>query len=161
GRLKVEINWAWQEGISSSIRLGVTALNASPRQVDAAVFLRTRQAPAFDAIEALLAAYEAGRGPVIAGNAERNGQRRLGPPTLIHRRLFPELLRLHGAQGLERVMRRHQALLDTRVAGHSNPRDGSARDRPEGQYEGSTHTPLRQPRSHGDRGPARSATAGR
>ncbi|HET7369454.1 MAG TPA: NTP transferase domain-containing protein [Gammaproteobacteria bacterium] len=161
GRLKVVINWAWQEGISSSIRQGITALDASPRQVNAAVFMRTRQAPVADAIESLLDAYEAGRGPVIASPNQRSGQPLYSPPALIHRKLFPDLLRLQGAQGLEHIMRRYHALPDTRAARYSKARDGSARNYRGDKYESSTHTPLRRPRSHGNRGSAGSATAGR
>ncbi|HET6654996.1 MAG TPA: NTP transferase domain-containing protein [Gammaproteobacteria bacterium] len=158
GRLKVVVNWAWQEGISSSIRQGVTALDASPRRVDAAIFVRTRLAPAAGVIEGLVAAYQAGRGPVVASPNQRTGY---GLPTLVHRKLFPELLRLHGAQGLEHVIQRHHPRPGTFSAQHSKARYRIARDYIGGKHEGSTHTSLRRPRSHGDRGSASPATAGR
>lgn len=107
GRLKVVINWSCREGASSSIRQGVTNLQDSPRHVEAATFVRARRTPNAGAIRELVSTYDSGRMPVVASRRADPAQPAVDAPVLFHRSLFGDLLRLHGEQGLTRVIHRH------------------------------------------------------
>lgn len=146
GRLKVVVNWAWQEGISSSIRQGLTALEASPRPVDGAIFMRTWLAPPPGAIEQLLAAHKRGQDhAIVASRYEACA----GLPALFDRRLFPELMRLRGGESLARIIRRYES----RGGATYGYRGDESRE-----YR-NTPFPLRRVRRHDAGGSARS-TAG-
>ncbi|HET6726328.1 MAG TPA: NTP transferase domain-containing protein [Gammaproteobacteria bacterium] len=147
GRLKVVVNWAWQEGVSSSIRQGLTALEASPREVDSAIFMRTWLAPPPGAIKRLLAGRERARDrPVVASRYEACS----GLPALFDRRLFPELMRLRGGESLARIIRRYES--------KGRATYGSRRDEDAG-FQGRLYPPLRHVRGHELGGSARSAAA--
>ncbi len=87
-------NYHWSEGISSSIRTGISAL---PGAVDAAIFIPSDQ-PLLTVtfLQDLVRRYEeTGRGIVIPHSAE--GQR--GNPVLFDRMFFSELSQLSGDKG--------------------------------------------------------------
>ncbi|NLE76206.1 MAG: HAD-IIA family hydrolase, partial [Chloroflexi bacterium] len=87
------VNPAWAEGLSSSLRAGLEAMDP---QVQAALFVLADQ-PGLtaDLLQRLVGAYTATGGPIVAPTLE--GQPR--PPVLFDRALFPALRALRGDQG--------------------------------------------------------------
>ena len=96
-------NAGWSEGLASSIRTGVTALETCSLAIAAALLVLVDQpllsAPALDRLAA--AFRETGR-PAAA--AEYGGHP--GPPALFSRTLFPSLLGLTGAGGARPLLDR-------------------------------------------------------
>lgn len=102
------LNPHWPEGMSTSIRAGMTALTAAPGGEDlTAVLLTVCDQPFFCAglIHLLIAAQEASGSPLVA--ATYAGTR--GVPALFSRSLFPELQALDGPEGARRVIQAHAA----------------------------------------------------
>ena len=101
------MNWRWEEGLSTSVQVGLTAL---PPETDAAILLQCDQ-PLLTAglLRALVARFEETGAaivhPVYAG--------RRGTPTLFARRLFPELAAVSGDQGGRVLIDRHASDLAT------------------------------------------------
>ena len=107
----VVVNEAWAEGMSSSIRSGLSALEASTRdEIEAAVMLLCDQ-PFItgDIILQLVDAYRARRALLVASEYEVRGERTRGAPALFSRTLFPELMELRGAEGAKRIITRYVA----------------------------------------------------
>ncbi len=102
--VRTVVNREWREGIASSIRTGVAALEhqAAPG-VEGAVLLACDQ-PRISAavIDRLCSLYRGGASLVACEYAGT-----LGVPALFDRELFPELLRLTGESGAKPVLLRH------------------------------------------------------
>ena len=98
----VVINTAWEEGQSTSVRAGLSAL---PNDVSAALFLLADQ-PAIrvDTLEAVIRCYHVTRAPVVW--PEVDGRR--GNPVLFDRSLFAELCALRGDVGGRLVLDAHR-----------------------------------------------------
>jgi len=95
------MNWRWEEGMSTSVQVGLAAL---PPEIRAAVFLQCDQ-PLItpELLKALVACYEeTGAGIVHPTHA---GQR--STPVLFARRLFPELATVTGDEGGRSLIARH------------------------------------------------------
>jgi molybdenum cofactor cytidylyltransferase len=108
---QVVVNPEWAEGMASSIRCGIAALEAATAGKARAAVLTLCDQPLVtgEVIGRLLAAYEAGRTPLVASEYEARGERTRGVPALFSRALFPELLALRGAEGAKRVIERHSS----------------------------------------------------
>ncbi|MGB8509744.1 MAG: nucleotidyltransferase family protein [Pyrinomonadaceae bacterium] len=107
----VVVNQAWAEGMSSSIRLGLSALGTSTSgELDAAVLLLCDQPFVTSGIiMQLIDAYLERRPMLIASEYEVGGERTRGVPALFSRALFPELMKLRGAEGAKRIITRHES----------------------------------------------------
>jgi molybdenum cofactor cytidylyltransferase len=107
---RIVVNQAWAEGMSSSIRCGLRALEATTDEIDAAIFMLCDQ-PLItgDMIRRLIDVYDSGRALVVASEHEADGEKTRGVPALFSRALFPELMELRGAQGAKRIIARHAA----------------------------------------------------
>lgn len=107
--VRVAVNPRWEEGLSSSVRAGLEALEApSPGAavVDAVLFTTCDQPHVTAAtLRAMIAAYAAARPPIVA--CAYAGA--VGVPALFDRSLFAELLALSGDAGAKRVIERHSA----------------------------------------------------
>jgi molybdenum cofactor cytidylyltransferase len=108
---RVVFNPEWAEGMASSIRSGLAALEAATDGKAHAAVLTLCDQPLVtgEVINRLLAAYEAGRPPLVASEYEAGGERTRGVPALFSRALFPELMALRGAEGAKRVITRHSS----------------------------------------------------
>jgi molybdenum cofactor cytidylyltransferase len=106
---QVAVNEEWAEGMSSSIRCGLRALDAATSgQVDAAILTLCDQPfVTSEVIERLVAAYEEERPALVASRYESGGELTTGVPALFSRELFAELMGLRGAQGAKRVIMWH------------------------------------------------------
>jgi len=106
------VNQAWPEGMSSSIRCGLRALEAEDAGgAVSAVILMLCDQPFVnaDTLGRLVKAHSAGQALVVASEYEAAGERTLGVPALFSRALFPELMLLRGAAGARGVIQRHLA----------------------------------------------------
>lgn len=105
--VRVVVNQAWREGLSTSVRCGLEALEP---EVEAAAFVLGDQVGLTAALlRRLVEAFEATGGPIVA--PEHGG--RLGTPVLFHRALFPALKAQTGDQGGRAVVRQHRGQVVT------------------------------------------------
>jgi molybdenum cofactor cytidylyltransferase len=103
-RVLVVDNQRWREGLSTSLRAGLTGLHATA-DPDAALFTTCDQPRVTsEVLHRLIDAYTAARAPVVAC-AYGGG---LGVPALFDRSLFPELRALEGDAGARRVIEAHR-----------------------------------------------------
>ncbi|HST53108.1 MAG TPA: nucleotidyltransferase family protein [Pyrinomonadaceae bacterium] len=109
--VRVVVNGEWAEGMSSSIRCGLRALEESAAGgVEAAVFLLCDQPfVTSDIVNRLVEAYRARRAPLVVSEYGDAGEKTRGVPALFSRALFAELEELRGAEGARRVIARHAA----------------------------------------------------
>ena len=100
---RVVVNLAWSEGIGSSVRAGVAAVEADAPDAGAILFTVCDQ-PLVTAglLAELAAAHYAGRDLVAAAYAGT-----VGVPALFARRYFAELRELPGDAGAKRVLAGH------------------------------------------------------
>ena len=95
------MNWRWQAGLSSSLRVGLAAL---PFEIKAAIFLQCDQPlVTADLLRALISRFEETGRPIVY--PEHAGRR--GTPVLFARSLFPELAEVGGDEGGRAVIARH------------------------------------------------------
>lgn len=106
----IAVNQDWEEGMASSIRCGLAALDAMPSasRADAALLMLCDQPFVTAAVlDRLIETYRATRAPLVVSAYEAAGEETRGVPALFARTLFPELLSLRGAHGAKRVIERH------------------------------------------------------
>lgn len=97
-------NQQWSEGIGSSIRTGIKALNAFPEEVEAAVLALCDQPfISSQVINEIVEAYSLTGKPIVA--AEYSGT--LGVPALFSRPFFSELMTLESTGGAKQIIAKH------------------------------------------------------
>jgi molybdenum cofactor cytidylyltransferase len=106
---RIVVNQAWAEGMGSSIRCGLRALETETvDKIEAAIFMLCDQPLITSAIVRRLAdAYDSRQTLLVASEYEMDGDKTRGVPALFSRTLFPELMELRGAQGAKSVIERH------------------------------------------------------
>jgi molybdenum cofactor cytidylyltransferase len=103
--VRTVVNHDWAAGIGSSIRAGITALEAGGKPVDGAVVMLCDQPLVGPAdIDALVAAFRQGKGSPVASHYAGT----VGVPALFERAQFPELAALGNGEGAKRVIERHR-----------------------------------------------------
>jgi molybdenum cofactor cytidylyltransferase len=112
--LPVELvhNRAWQEGLSTSLRIGIGALR--PDTMAVLVVLADQPALTSNLLQQLVERYRATRAPVVA--PFYRGQR--GNPVLFDRSLFPELQAVQGDRGARRVVQRYGEQMERVACDH-------------------------------------------
>ena len=102
--VQVVENLQWNEGMSSSIKVGINALNAFDENIEAVVLLLCDQ-PFLSAeiINQLVDTYRSTNKPIIASKYAET----LGVPALFNRRFFTELTTLKQAEGAKKVMMKY------------------------------------------------------
>lgn len=100
-RLRIVMNPRFEEGISSSVRLGVKATNSESEAVVIGLGDKPLLLPS--TIDRIVSTYRRSESKVVV--PVLRGVR--GNPILFHRSLFPELLRLKGDVGAKAVIKRH------------------------------------------------------
>jgi len=101
--VRVLVNERWQDGISTSIRTGLTALALEPDTEAAIFFLADQPAVTPEVVAAVIKRYYQTRKPIIAPTCR--GRR--GNPVLFDRSAFLELASLKGDSGGRTVIARH------------------------------------------------------
>ncbi len=102
GNFKIVMNPQWVEGMSSSIRAGISAL---PESIEAAIISPCDQ-PFLSAqiFDALIDEFTAFHKSVVTCEFEGS----VGPPVLFSRIHFPELSSLEGDAGARRIVLQHE-----------------------------------------------------
>lgn len=104
--IQIVVNPHWAKGMGSSIRVGASALSAARPDLDALLITlcdQVRVSPA--TLHRLIQAHEkTGKGLCCAAFDET-----FGPPVLVTRAYFPELLDLADAHGAKHVLMNHPA----------------------------------------------------
>ncbi len=95
---QIILNDQWQEGIGSSIRVGI---NTFSKEVDAALIMLCDQPLATSEIlNRIIEAHQTSTKPIIASEYANT----LGVPALFAKSLFPELLNLQGDRGAKQII---------------------------------------------------------
>jgi xanthine dehydrogenase accessory factor len=98
----VVVNDAWKEGVASSIRAAIEAIERRERPVETIILMLCDQpGVSGDVLRRLLEAYRATRAPVIASRYPEGP----GVPALFHAELFPALKSLDGDVGARQLIR--------------------------------------------------------
>jgi molybdenum cofactor cytidylyltransferase len=105
----IAVNPEWADGMSSSIRCGLAALEALTvgRTRAAVVTLCDQPRVTTRIINRLLETFDGTCPPLVASEYESNGEKTRGAPVLFSRALFPELMGLRGTEGAKRIVERH------------------------------------------------------
>ena len=104
--MKVEIveNEGWQEGIASSLRCGLAAVQKIKPEADGIIFMVCDQPYVTKSLlDSLLKAQHETGLPIVASSYEDN----LGTPALFHKSFFAELMELKGDTGARKIIVQH------------------------------------------------------
>ena len=110
--MKAEIveNNGWQEGIASSLRYGLAAVQKLKPDADGIIFMVCDQPYVTKSLlnSLLLVQHETGL-PIVASGYEDN----LGTPALFHKSFFAELMALKGDTGARKLIKLNENLVAT------------------------------------------------
>jgi molybdenum cofactor cytidylyltransferase len=125
-------NRRWEEGMSSSIRVGVEALVAEDEEVDGAVIMLCDQPfVTVGVINELVETHRQTGKPIVASEYGKA----CGVPALFSNELFVEIAALKGSQGAKQIIANH-------------PRDLATVSFPEGAVDVDTPKDYEQLRAH-------------
>jgi len=97
-------NENWNEGIASSVRLGLDALLKQTPSIDAVIFMVCDQPFVTSSLlNDLIAKQRETQKAIVASNYGET----IGPPALFHQSLFAELMELKGDVGARRIIQLH------------------------------------------------------
>ncbi len=96
-------NLEWEEGIASSIRVGLDALTRLSRCERALVVIGDQPNVSREVVEALLASHQSAGRPVTVPKYRYSW----GNPVVVDRSLWPRLMSLDGDEGAQRLWRAH------------------------------------------------------
>ncbi len=103
---RVVANPGWREGLAASLRAGILALG--PEVEAALVVLPDQPRVTGEHLRALVEAHRRTGAPLVFSRYEGT----LGAPALVHRALFPEVLRLEGDRGMRAFVGRGYPLAE-------------------------------------------------
>jgi molybdenum cofactor cytidylyltransferase len=108
---RIVFNQEWAEGMSSSIRCGLRALEADASGPTEAAILMLCDQPFVksNTIRRLVEIYLAQRPLLVASEYETKAGKTCGVPALFSRSLFAELMELRGTAGAKHIIERHEA----------------------------------------------------
>ncbi|HMO38094.1 MAG TPA: nucleotidyltransferase family protein [Saprospiraceae bacterium] len=107
--IQIVLNPEWQQGMSTSLKIGLQTLLAANINLEAALLLVADQPLLSTAHLQQLLAQPLDTGGMVA--SFYNGK--AGVPVLFHRRWFSALLNLSGDQGARTLLARHEAQVQT------------------------------------------------
>jgi molybdenum cofactor cytidylyltransferase len=94
----------WNQGMSSSIHVGIEALNSLNPNAEAVVLMLCDQPfVCSQLINQLVEVHQTTLKPIVASEYAAN----LGVPALFHRTLFPQLMTLTGASGAKQLINKY------------------------------------------------------
>lgn len=107
--VEIVINQQWHEGISSSIRCGIEYIQKSHQCIEAVVFLTCDQPfVTSEIIDQLINRYCLTGKPIIASAYRET----LGIPALFSQSFLPELMKLRGDRGAQKIIKQYLHLVD-------------------------------------------------
>jgi molybdenum cofactor cytidylyltransferase len=100
----VAINAGWQEGMASSIRMGIKAITEIDPSIEGVILLVCDQ-PFINAglLTNLITTHKKTNKRIVACTYENT----FGPPVFFHQSFFPELLQLKGDIGARSIVQQH------------------------------------------------------
>jgi len=103
-KIRVAINSSWEEGMASSVRLGLdTLLNAKP-YIDAVIFMVCDQPHISSSIlNELIKTQQKTTKQIVSCNYGES----IGPPALFHKKYFKELMKLSGDAGARKIIQQN------------------------------------------------------
>lgn len=103
-KVRVAINSSWEEGMASSLRLGLdTLLNEKP-YIDAVIFMVCDQPHiSLSILNALIKTQQKTTKQIVTCNYGDS----IGPPALFHKKYFKELMKLSGDVGARKVIQQN------------------------------------------------------
>lgn len=106
----IEENKGWQEGMASSLRCGLEAVQKRSDDIDGIIFMVCDQPYVTQSLldSLLLAQHETGL-PIVASSYED----KLGTPALFHKCFFAELMKLEGDTGARKLIKEHKEQVTT------------------------------------------------
>jgi molybdenum cofactor cytidylyltransferase len=112
-------NPEWEEGIASSIRVGLDALTRLSRCDRALMVLGDQPAVPTEVVEELMASHAQASHPVSVPKYRYNW----GNPVLVDRSLWPRLMSLEGDEGAQRLWQAHPEWVNEVWFSDLGPRD--------------------------------------
>lgn len=104
GNIFIAINKGWKEGMASSIRCGIKALETYNPSVDAAILMVCDQPfVTVTLLNELIIVHQKTNKAIVTSNYDNTN----GPPALFHKSIFPELLQLTGDKGARQIVEAH------------------------------------------------------
>lgn len=109
GRCHMIRNENWEEGLSSSIRYGLSSAMTQKPSMEAVIFVLCDQPYLTSAIiDAIILKFRSSQKPIV--NCKYGDG--YGPPTLFSSTLFPFLLKLNGNDGAKSIVRQYASDVD-------------------------------------------------
>lgn len=102
--LEIVENDRWQEGMASSLRCGLDAVQKMPANMDAVIFMVCDQPYVTESLlESLVQAQRESGLPIAACSYSD----KVGTPALFHKTFFPELMELKGDTGAGKLIKQY------------------------------------------------------
>jgi molybdenum cofactor cytidylyltransferase len=103
-KVHIVVNKGWEEGMASSVRLGLDAmLNVKP-YIDAVIFMVCDQPHiSLSVLNELISTQQKTTKQIVTCNYGES----IGPPALFHKKYFPELMELTGDAGARKIIQQH------------------------------------------------------
>jgi molybdenum cofactor cytidylyltransferase len=119
GGMFVVENLEWEEGIASSIRVGLDALTRLSRCDCALIVIGDQPEISVEVVEELIRSHNATDKPVTVPKYRYSW----GNPVLVDRSLWPRLMSLEGDQGAQRLWHAHPEWINEVWISEAPPRD--------------------------------------
>ena len=103
-KVRVAINSSWEEGMASSLRLGLDTLINDKPYIDAVIFMVCDQPHVLSSIlNELIITQQKTTKQIVASNYGDS----VGPPALLHKKYFEELMKLSGDAGARKIIQKN------------------------------------------------------
>ena len=103
-KVRVAINSSWEEGMASSLRLGMDTLLKDKPYIDAVIFMVCDQPHISSSIlNELIITQQKTTKQIVTSNYGDS----MGPPALLHKKYFEELMKLSGDAGARKIIQKN------------------------------------------------------
>jgi molybdenum cofactor cytidylyltransferase len=103
-KVHIAVNKGWEEGMASSVRLGLDTLLEVKPYVDAVIFMVCDQPHISSSVlNELISTQQKTTKQIVTCNYGES----IGPPALFHKKYFPELMELSGDAGARKIIQQH------------------------------------------------------
>jgi len=103
-KIRVAINSSWEEGMASSLRLGMDTLLKDKPYIDAVIFMVCDQPHISSSVlNELIITQQKTTKQIVTSNYGDS----MGPPSLLHKKYFEELMKLSGDAGARKIIQKN------------------------------------------------------
>ena len=103
-KIRVAINSSWEEGMASSLRLGMDTLLKDKPYIDAVIFMVCDQPHISSSVlNELIITQQKTTKQIVTSNYGDS----MGPPALLHKKYFEELMKLSGDAGARKIIQKN------------------------------------------------------